>query len=85
MMITHASPSAPPDLRPAWRWLVLLRRSTASKDIELLVLRPWPRTPKIPTTHAANKREHGAEAAAVARSPAPDAGQPARDPATSST
>src|SRR5690242_12272282 len=39
MMITHVSSSALPDLRPAWRLAGLAGRSTASKDIELLVLR----------------------------------------------
>jgi hypothetical protein len=38
MMIGSVSSPALPDARPA-RWLVLLSRSTASKDAELLVLR----------------------------------------------
>ena len=39
MMIGCVSPSALPGLARICAWLVLLGRSTASKDIELLVLR----------------------------------------------
>jgi hypothetical protein len=39
MMINRAPPSALPDLRPAVRLACLARPVTASKDIELLVLR----------------------------------------------
>ena len=39
MMFGRVYPSALPDLRRLCGWLVLLGRSTASKDAELLVVR----------------------------------------------
>ena len=39
MMISRVPPSALSDLHPGLRWLVLLSRSPASKNAELLVLR----------------------------------------------
>jgi hypothetical protein len=39
MMIARVPPSALSDLQPVCGWLVLLGRSSASKNAELLVLR----------------------------------------------
>jgi hypothetical protein len=52
MMITCVSPYALSDLRSACGWLVLLGRSTASKDIELLVLRHEVAAPRQAQTPA---------------------------------
>jgi hypothetical protein len=50
-MIIRVPPPALPDLRPALRWLVLLGRSSASKDAGLLVLRH-----EVAVLHRANPR-----------------------------